>query len=215
MIDLSDITILTATFNRHDFTISMIKSFFDVFKIGNIILPQFIVLDNSTSCPFPDTPNPIIKVIDNTNFKYTCNYNQPSMNHSASIDWAIKNLIHTKYIMLCDNDILFKPNICLLTEKRFSYNLVGEIGWDRVPPARLYPYWCIIDNAFITQHRLNYFDQHRCMINNATMDTGCSFYEDAVHSNATIYKIKLSDYIIHLKGGTLRNKSLNELHALL
>lgn len=207
MLDLHDITLLTATFNRHDFTISMLQSFFDIVKT----MPPTIILDNSTDIPFPDIPNNYINVIDNTNFKHTPDYKQPSKNHCASLDWVVRNKIKTKFCLLCDNDILFKPSTVNLLNEFHNFNAIGEIGYDRVPPVRLYPYFCILDVEFILLNNIKYFDESRCMINNATMDTGCSFYEDMIKCNASIKKIRLSDYVIHLKGGTLHNKTLEEL----
>lgn len=209
MIDLSDVTLLTATFNRHDFTVSMLRSFFDVFHI----MPPTVILDNSTTTPFVNIPNKYIHVIDNTNFKYTLDYNQPSKNHCASLDWVLHNEIKTKFCMLCDNDIIFKPTVLNLISDFKQFNAVGEIGYDRVPPARLYPYFCIIDMNFMLSNHIRYFDTNRCMIDNATMDTGCSFYLDLTSCHARIKNIRLSDYVIHLKGGTLHNKTLDELLA--
>lgn len=210
-LDLQDITILSATFNRHDFTLSMIKSWFSLFHPRSTLSPTFIILDNSTDTFFPNKPNSFIKVVDNTNYKNTPNFNQPSKNHASSIAWAMQTHISTRYLMLCDNDILFKPSIVKLLALRHQYDIIGEIGWDRVPPARIYPYWCMIDMDFVNTNNISYFDESRCMIANAIMDTGCSFYVDSKSKAAKICPIKLSDYIIHLKGGTLRNKPLNEL----
>ena len=207
MNSLSDLTLLSATFNRHDFTVTMLESFWDIFK--NI--PQTVILDNSTETKFPNVPSKYITVIDNTNYKHSPNYNQPSKNHCASLDWAFHNVIKTRYCLLCDNDILFKPAVLNLMDEYHKYDAVGEVGYDRVPPVRLYPYFCILDMDFIRNNKVRYFDSTRCMIDNATMDTGCSFYQDMSAARANIKRIKLSDYVIHLKGGTLRNKDINEL----
>ena len=200
-------TLLTATFNRHDFTISMLKSFVQQCKW----LPNCIILDNSTECAFPTIDNKFVKVVDNTNFKLTPDYKQPSKNHCASLDYALTQLVSTPYCILCDNDVLFKPSVTALFDKILTHNMVGEIGYDRVPPARLYPYFCIIDITYMKTHHIRYFDENRCMVDNAVMDTGCSFLNDMQQSNATIYNIKLSDYIVHLKGGTLHNRPITEL----
>lgn len=208
MIDLSNISILSATFNRHDFTLSMIGSFAMTFKT----LQNMIIIDNSDSVSLPNNVSKIVRVIDNTNFKNTPNYHQPSKNHCASIDWVLRTQIKTKYCMLCDNDILFKPAVISLLQDYDQYDAIGEIGWDKVPPARLYPYWCIINVEFMRKHRIKYYDETRCMVDNATMDTGCSFLHDMQAASAKIKTIKLSEYIIHLKGGTLRNKPLGALH---
>lgn len=205
--NFNEITLLSATFNKHDFTLQMLKSLYSI--VGKN-LPKIIILDNSDKTFFPKIENPFISVLDNTNFKYTKNYRQPSMNHCASIDYALRT-IKTKYTLLCDNDIIFKKNFLDFFNDFESYDLIGEIGYDRVPPARLYPYICLINNQFVSSKRIHYFDENRCMIKNATMDTGCSFYNDCVLNNAKIKKLRISDYIVHLKGGTLRNKSIDLL----
>lgn len=202
--NFNDITFLSATFNKHDFTLQMLKSLYSVTN-GN--MPKIVILDNSTEIYFPKIDNDFIYVLNNTNFKYTKNYNQPSMNHCASLDFALKQ-IKTKYVLLCDNDIIFKENFIHFFSDFKSYDIIGEIGYDRVPPKRLYPYLCLINNEFVNYNKINYFDEKRCMIKNATMDTGCSFYEDCAAKYAKIKNVRISNFIIHLKGGTLRNKSI-------
>lgn len=205
--DLSKFTLLTATFNRHDFTVTMLKSFVAECHC----FPKCVILDNSTINPFPDISNKFITVVDNTNFKHTPDFKQPSKNHCSSINYALQNLIHTKYCILCDNDVLFKPSVTHLFDQISTHNIVGEVGYDRVPPARLYPYFCIIDMDFVLSHNIQYFDNDRCMVDNAMMDTGYSFWEDCKTFQASLFSIKLSDYVIHLKGGTLHNRKLGEL----
>lgn len=205
--NLSDISILTATFNQHDFTLNMLKSFYaNVSKI----FPQTYILDNSTVNMFPRYQNSLIHVIDNTNFKHTKDYSQPSKNHCSSIDYAL-HLIETPYILLCDNDIVFNTSMRDLLCSYQSYDIIGEIGWDRVRPDRLYPYMCIINLDLVKRNKIHYFDESRCMIRNDYMDTGCSFWNDMKAITQRIKRIKLSDYIIHLKGGTLHNKKIDEL----
>lgn len=176
-------------------------------------MPHVCILDNSTQVAFPKIPNKYITVIDNTNFKYTPNYNQPSKNHAASLDWCIYNHINTKYIVLCDNDILFKPQFIQLFSLSDNFHILGDIGYDIIPPNRLYPYMCIIDCDFMKSNDIRYFDNARCM-ENGLMDTGYSFLQDVIKFNACIHQIHLYDYIIHLKGGTLHDKSLNALSQM-
>lgn len=210
--DWSDITLVSATFNRHDFTKNMIISFFKT--VGNLSRPpSLMILDNSTELPFAAESSAMLQVINNRNFLHTPNYNQPSKNHASSLSWLfLSGLIKTKYVMLCDNDILFKLPIINLIETRSHFDAIGEVGWDRVPPKRLYPYFCIFDLDFTKKHGIKYFDETRCMVQNARMDTGCSFYADLVQTHARIKQVRISDYIVHLKGGTLRNKPITLLH---
>lgn len=209
MLPLDNITVLTATFNRHDFTIQMMKSLVSILKC----MPRICILDNSTEIPFPKIPNHHIEIIDNTRYKHTPDFHQPSKNHSASLDWCIYNHIHTKYVLLCDNDILFKPQFAHLLTITDKFNVIGEVGYDIIPPNRLYPYMCIIDCEFMKSNKIRYFDNTRCM-ENGLMDTGYSFLQDAIQHNAAIHHIKLVEYIIHLKGGTLHNKPLTSLTTL-
>lgn len=172
---------------------------------SNIVCPIFI-LDNSDKIPFETPISSFISVIDNTNYKNTPNFFQASKNHCASIDYAFYNVIQTKYVLLVDNDVVFHPSIITIINNRNKYNLIGEIGHDIVPGDRLFPYMCIIDLEWVKSRHIHYFDEPRCITPQKTMDTGASFLEDCLYYNPSIMKIHLSDYIIHLKGGTLHSK---------
>lgn len=206
--NFNNITFLTATFNVHTFTLNMLKSLYAL--LGNK-LPQIKILDNSTSNFFPIIRNDFIDVIDNTNFKHTKNYNQPSKNHCSSIEYAF-SLIKTKYVLLFDNDIIFKQNFIDFFNSYEDYNIIGEIGYDIIEPNRLFPYLCLIDLEFCKKNNIHYFDNSRCM-ENGIMDTGCSFLLDCQSKNAIINNVHINDFIIHLKGGTLRNKSIKDFIA--
>ena len=196
---LHDITLLSATFNRHDATLGMLKSFYSA---SRYFMPA-VIIDNSTTTPLPFDGSPEIRVIDNRNFRHTKNYGQPSKNHCSSIQYALS-------LMLCDNDILFTPNISTLLELYNKYDAIGEITWDVVPPDRLLPYLCIFDLERMKHDHISYFHESRCINNtNGTpyMDTGASFYMDIVKANWNIYKCSIADFCSHIKGYTLHNAS--------
>lgn len=212
---IDDITILSANFNTPDLTLHMIKSAF--LQIGRTI--PVCIIDNSTIWPMPISSNTLITVIDNTNFKHTPNYGQCSANHCSSIEYAM-NTIQTQYILLCDTDVLFKPMIKnILNVPNGSYDVCGEVGWDKHPGDRLFPYCCIIDNHKKRANGISYFDSNRIMVNclgipynkdhppkdnvQAYFDTGASFLQDIQFHNWMINQINLSDVIVHKKGGTL------------
>jgi len=203
----NDISLLSATFNRHDFTYNMLVS---LYKRAQAIMPIYI-LDNSDVTSFESPSNNWVHIIDNTNYKHSPNYNQPSKNHCASIEYALFNVIPTKYVLLVDNDIIFQNTITHLLDCRFQYDLIGEIGHDIVPGDRLFPYMCIIDLDWVKANRIHYFDEPRCITEQKTMDTGASFLEDCLQHNSNIYRIQLANYVVHLKGGTLHNKSMPPL----
>ena len=207
---LKNTTLLTCTFNNNLMTKCMLMSFFKQIKQ---IIPV-VIMDNGTKEFCTDDMKDNFIVIDNTNYKLTPNFNQVSRNHCNSIDYALKNCIKTKYVLLCDNDILFKPTINNLFYEidNKNYDCVGEIGEDYTPPTRLYPFMCLIDVEKMKQEKINYYDDNRILKNpyiSNTYDTGCSFYED-IKTKWNIKQINLEDYIVHLKNGTYKGYKKNK-----
>ena len=205
---LYDLTLLTVTFNNNLMTGLMLKS-----ATKQLCeLPETIVIDNGTTQPVDEKLKSIVEVFDNTNNHVTGNYHQCSKNHCSAVDYALKNLIETKWCLLVDNDILFKPTVKkLLEEFDESSDCVGEIGWDDAPPERRFPYFCLINVEKFRAEKVSYFENDRCIgpgsRENGTRgpgatcwykDTGCSFLED-IRNTWNIREIKLSDYIVHRK----------------
>lgn len=222
----SNITLMTCNFNNDTITGLMLQSFF---KQVNWYIPTIIV-DNSNTHPISDNYKTLFNVFDNTNFKCTPDYKNASKNHASSIDYILKNHITTDYVLLCDNDVLFKPEILQLLQQYTNYDAIGEVGKDWCPPDRLFPYCCIINVAKFKKEHLSYFDNMRCcyemaypvvnkiVVNNKVIktynkllfDTGASFYED-IRYEWNIHEIKLSDYIIHYQhGSSLHEKTTNK-----
>ena len=225
---ITDLTLFTCNYNNEDLTLHMLTSFY--IQLGYYI-PN-IILDNSDITPLSENITKNCKVIDNQNYKITKNYGNISKNHCAAIDYVIKNLVTTKYVLLCDNDILFKPEIKLLLNLRHYYDCIGEINFDWCKPERLYPYCCLIDVEKFKNEKLNYFDDKRCIItldkgifydvinngkkvnieNRYLYDTGASFYED-IKNKWNILNIDLSKFIVHYKNGSQlddRNNLINK-----
>lgn len=204
---LTDISLLSATFNRHLPTIEMLESFYKHSKY----LMNFYILDNSVTTRLDIESTDECVILDNCNYKHTPNYEQPSKNHCSSLMWAFTQ-IKTRYVLLCDNDILFKPFINEWLECYHNYDCIGEIGYDIVPPNRLFPYCCIIDLNFVSKHNISYFDNNRCMDQYGRKDTGSSFYDDLIANHANILNTKISNVCVHLKGATLHDKNLTRFY---
>lgn len=215
----NDITLLTCSYNNNVMTKMMIMSFL---KQSKKDIP-IVIMDNGTVEKCGQDLKDYFTVIDNTNFKLTPNYKQISKNHCSSIDYALKNCIKTKYVLLCDNDVLFKSSL----NKFFDFldtfdeiDCIGEIGWDDAPPNRLFPYFCIINVEKFKNEKLNYFDINRCTEKNGNYnapmgskkryyhDTGASFYEDIIQSKWEIKQIKINNFILHFKSVSGKNKNL-------
>lgn len=201
---INNITLLTVSFNNNLLTGFMIKSCFK--QIGQII--PVCIIDTGKTQKCDKNMKELFDVYDCSNVKL-----RSSRQHCYAIDFALKNCIKTKYVMLCDNDILFKPEIMNLINflnTRENLDAVGEIGWDLTPPNRLFPYFCIINADKFKEEHLNYYDPKRIIKNHLILnkyDTGYSFYEDIKKNKWEINKIKMNDFIIHLKSGTLQRKS--------
>jgi hypothetical protein len=215
-----DFTLLSVTFNNNVLTGMMIKSF--VKQVG--IYPNVVIVDNGTTIPADEMMKRVFTVIDNFNHKLLPDERQPSRNHCAAIDYALYNCIHTKWCLLVDNDILFKPEMKELIKSvdETKYDAYGEVGWDCTPPDRLYPYMCIFNVDKLRSEGIKYFDPNRTIKYKTLasdgsvlftdeqynqMDTGYSFYED-IKATWRINKFPINNVCIHLKSGMLANKPI-------
>ena len=202
----SNVTLITANFNNALLTRVMIMSL-----IKKNVFPNILIIDNSTTEFF--NVNSIetkmgIHVINNQNYKLTKNWGigELSKNHSHSLDYALST-VTTKWAVLCDNDILFKPSIMslFLELENTPYDIIGEIGYDAVKPDRLFPYLCFINMDVYKSNQHHFFDPTRCMCVSHDehgnlchlYDTGYSFYVDALAKHQTIKRIRLDDFCIH------------------
>lgn len=214
--NLSNLTLLTVTFNNNLLTGMMIKSFF---KQMQDMPHEVIIVDNGDKQRASEHFGDIFTVVDNYNHALIKDYKQISKNHCAAIDYALKHCVHTDWVLLVDNDILFLPELKKFLTK-FNTNACdcsGEIGWDDAPPNRLFPYFCLINVKKLKQSNISYFDNKRCIGKHSKItgkygstqrwykDTGCSFLEDITAKKWHIQQIHLSNYIVHLKG-TLHRK---------
>ena len=109
---LDNITLCFCSFNNNKLSALLIKSLFK--QIGRDI--PVVIVDNGNKELMTDDIKSIFTVIDNSNYKITGNQNQNSRNHCAAVDYALKNCIKTKYVLLTDSDILFKPTVKKLFE---------------------------------------------------------------------------------------------------
>ena len=220
--NLKDLTLLTATFNNNTLTGIMLKSFSK--QMG--ALPSVVIIDNGNKTPIDPRMKKAFYVVDNYKHKLLTDENQPSRNHCKAIEYALSNNVHTKWVLLVDNDILFKPSVKeLLSTVDDSIDCIGEIGWDVIQPDRIFPYFCLINMDRYRQNNIHYYNPNKCMklfdenwneLRNVPngyyglYDTGCSFLESIRRYNWNIQEILLNDYIVHLKNGSFGNKNAYE-----
>lgn len=217
---LDNLTLFTCTFNNNLLTKCMIMS---CFKQIGVDLPV-VIMDNGTNELCTNDMKEMFTVIDNNNFKLTKNYKQVSRNHCASIDYVLKNCIKTKYVMLCDNDILFKPdikNLLMFLNTFEEINACGEIELSK-RGYRLLPFFCIINVEKMNNEHINYFDSKNCMNNLETnfdkngnwssnkyvskdikgLDTGGSFLSEIKNNQWDIKQIKINNFIEHFSSAS-------------
>lgn len=226
---LNNITVLTCSYNNNTLTKHMIKS---LFKQLNRKLPV-VIMDNGNVMPCDDELKTNYTVIDNTNYKLTGDQHQISRNHCNSIDYALKHFIHTKYVMLCDNDVLFTPNIKSLLSNSTDADSIGEVGNTDGKRTRLLPFMSVFKTDIFKQ--INYYDANDCM-NDVTSelttdgflakdvstgavgnygDTGTSVLKALINNNMKLIKLNIDDFIVHYASGSYdKHKSNNAMHWL-
>lgn len=218
---IENLTLLTTSFNNNLMTGLMIKSFFKQMKD----FVNVVIIDNGTTLPITDEMKKTFEVVDNFQHKLLPNYNQCSKNHCSAVDYTLKNVIKTKWALLVDNDVFFKPSVKDLIENfNEDADCIGEAGWDDAPPIRLFPYFCLINVDKLKQDNINYFDAKR-LIEDPPLgqqigrrgpgtrcwyhDTGSSFYED-IQNRWNIKYIKLDDFIVHNKTTGMPKMSIHD-----
>ena len=214
--NLSDITLLTCTYNRVDMVEPCVRS---IFKSLGRKLPV-VVINTGEEQWFPGEYVDVCTVVNNAGHRLMtmeempdrCRC-QPSDCHSASLDWCLKNAIHTRYAMMTDTDVIYYPNLKEFLETVDEHDAIGEIGHLRGDcrgrrQDRLYPHFCLINVERMKRDGISFFDKDRCAGSDPCPgDTGCSFRMDIEAHGWDILRITASDYCTHLKGATWQNKN--------
>jgi len=212
---INNITLCFCSFYNNKLSALLIKSLFK--QLGEQI--PVVIVDNGNKELITEDMKSVFSVIDNSNYNITGNQNQNSRNHCAAVDYALKNCIKTKYVLLTDSDILFKTSVKNLIHT-FDNNvdIVGEIEGNN---SRLKPMFCIINIERFKKENMDFYDPKRCMNNFTSIwdangnyvkdiihpdkwygDTGASFLWDAQRNNWNIKRIKMNDYIEHYGRGS-------------
>lgn len=205
-------TVVVATVRKHELVTHMAMSLEK--SAGK--LPQVIVLNNGDSIHTCDFRKGRFLEVDNRGSRLTPLMpkarGEPSDRHCSSIDYALKNLVKTKYAVVVDNDTLFKPKCSEIFNATPDYDAAGEFrkcGGDRDP--RLLPMFCVIDVDKMQSDGISYYDYNRCWATHPyCWDTGGSFKADIVNAGWNIRQFKIDDYIVHLSGAELYNQRVED-----
>lgn len=207
-------SLLTVSCNNSYMTMRMIESFLLSVDCNFNIY----IADNGTMNKIHPLLCKHFNIIDNFNNKLLPNLNDISKNHANTVDYCFKNIISTDNVILCDNDILFKPTILNLLNDNIQFDIIGNTENTFVPKERVIPTMFILNLKRFKDNKINFFDPARtkvpCKKSTQTLlidnqyydiiytylyDTGASFYED-IKNIFNFNKIELNDYIEHLGG---------------
>lgn len=166
------------------------------------------------------------KILTQNNLKFLRN---PGMRHAPGIDVLLENC-KTKYMILCDSDILILKNVRPLLESFIKNDLTimgewqGHRGGYLLYP-RISPVFCIIDVEKVKEKQIKFYDQKRIdktgsngffgnvplQKNEGKMyyDCGSTFLEDIINSKLKVGRInqRIVEYICHAEGFSWRTKS--------
>lgn len=218
-----DITAAICNFNTTKLTNTVLKGLFQFSECKKII-----VLDNSDKEKFQLDKNidaRKIEVLDNTQQKYI-NFNKllstyplsfdckknnyASLKHTMSIQFLL-NICTTKYLLLCDSDIIIKKKIDFIEDGYATIADIEETGQasqnmnTNLGKNRFMPFMQLFNMKQINLHKIKYFNINRIhgIKQGMLYDTGASLYEDIIERKHLPYKqIKLDEYITHLAHGS-------------
>lgn len=197
-------TVLTCTYNKTELVDYMLRSLRKCLG-GDSGMPPVIVMNNGAELHSAKSPCPCKCVeIDNTGNRLVkvdgmCG----SDRHANAIEYAL-GLVRTRFVVLVDDDILFKPEAAGILLGVPDYDAIGEIGWDVVKGDRLFPYFCAFNVEKMRRDGIHYWRRDASAMSNPKVDTGYSFREDIMAAGWTIKRIRLAAVIDHLKGASLR-----------
>ena len=198
-------TVLTCTYNKTELVDYMLRSLRKCLGVDSG-MPPVIVMNNGSEIHSAKIPFPCKCVeIDNTGNRLVkvdgmCG----SDRHANAIEYAL-GLVRTRFVILVDDDVLFKPEARDVLLVRADYDAVGEIGWDVVKGDRLFPYFCAFNVDKMRRDGIHYWRRDASAMSNPKVDTGYSFRVDITAARWSIRTIKLNTVISHLKGASLRN----------
>ncbi len=211
---MDNLTILTVNFNTPEYIFALSKSlikFFPEYK------NSLIVVDNSTKKVYAEGTYNNLKIVyfDNNNYKeleelkpskYPAAGNYNSAHHSLTLDWSIKNLVKTDYLLLLDSDIVFTKQIKPYYDE-FVKNDYALYGFKRTTYKcpTIAPWCCFINVKKMRELNINYYDFNRILYvnDNLTHDTGASLYEDFIKAGCKIKETQDNYFWLHFKGGSV------------
>ncbi len=194
---MTNLTLISCSYNTPDVTITMLRSFFTHHGETSVL-----IIDNSSN---DDTA----MLLDEYKIPYLRNVNGL---HIKSIDPLIEQ-VQTKYALLVDTDIIFLKNHEHIFEQfvNADLTLLGDICGDRGGMRihhRVHPWYCFINCENIKKYNIKFYNPEKQFSKSEkAYDVGCTFFEDVRSHKLKIGDIKLeNDYYKHYEGMSWRTK---------
>ena len=138
-IKLNDITLGFVNFNYYnnnnrillDYALKSLEKYNDISKFNFIVVNDNKTVTDDFISTKPNFKTYNIKDYNKINFNLTTKF--IDLSHCFKIDFLISKC-ETKYLFLCDCDIIFKGNISEYIDLIKTYDIVGEMGYDKVYP---------------------------------------------------------------------------------
>ena len=150
---VSELTLVTASFNTPEVTLAMLKSFAHHHQRYWPI--PLLLMENSTD-------NITAELLQRHSVPF---HRTPGLIHSIAIDRALPR-VRTRYALLVDTDVIFRRNIDGLLDRLRGSGaaILGEFQGDRggfLMHARIAPYFCLIDACAVQEKGIRFHDDQR------------------------------------------------------
>lgn len=194
---MDNCTLITASYNTPDVTLTMLKSFVNVHNFN--YKQPLILVDNSTNTETAD-------ILVKNNVPYISN---PNGTHGNGVNIAFL-LCKTKYALLVDTDIIFLKNHLNIFEifKKSGSVIAGQLQGDRGGKSlypRIAPHHCFIDIEQINSNKIIFFNELKMKTSFNSIrryDIGSTFLEDILQNGLTAADVDFSKYFIHMEGSS-------------
>jgi hypothetical protein len=148
---------------------------------------------------------------------YVSYYGYPRATHGQAVTKALQDLIHTKYVLLVDSDVLFLKDFQIPFEAfiKNNFTLMGEVVGDRGGKSlhpRVNPWFCFLNLENLKKHDIPFYDVNRSTQRKTSKiyDVGSSMYEDILDAELLIGDVRMENkYFKHYEGMSWRVQKFN------
>lgn len=144
-------------------------------------------------------------------------YNFLNSSHGNGVNYALNQLVKTRYVLLVDTDVLLLKDIAKPFEKFKQNNLtlMGEVVGNRggkLLKQRVNPWFCFIDLKQLKDNDIKFYDHYRTkeLKSDIIYDIGSTMFEDCITNNLKIGDFKMEGiYFKHYEGMSWRVQKYN------